>query len=188
VPAVGELAEREDVDDVAVPDLVDRARLGDEPRHDLVVGGVLARQHLDRDALADQRLDRAIHRAEPAAPDRALDLVLADRGPGDEIDLRRRRGAIADRPPLGERLVEPPPRVPAIAGRHAHRAVLVVRARHARPFSGRSIDASEGNRRHPLGPENLRPIGPDIASHALRITPASRRNHGPEKKTRHIRR
>ena len=48
--AVGELAEREDVDDVAVADLVDRARLGDEPRHHLGFDRELAREHLDRDA------------------------------------------------------------------------------------------------------------------------------------------
>ena len=40
--AVGELAEREDVDDVAVADLVDRARLGDEPRHHLRIDRELA--------------------------------------------------------------------------------------------------------------------------------------------------
>ena len=42
VAAVVELAEREDVDDVAVADLVDRARLGDEPRHHLGIDRELA--------------------------------------------------------------------------------------------------------------------------------------------------
>ena len=40
--AVLERAEREDVDDVAVADLVDRARLGDEPRHHLGIDRELA--------------------------------------------------------------------------------------------------------------------------------------------------
>ena len=63
---------------MAVADLVDRARLGDEPRHHLGIDRELAREHLDRDDLADQRVDRLEHGAERALPELALDLVLAD--------------------------------------------------------------------------------------------------------------
>src|SRR5438067_9057539 len=58
--------------------MVHCARLGDEARHHLVVLGELPGQHLDRDLLADHRVHRAIDRAEAAAPDLALDPVLAD--------------------------------------------------------------------------------------------------------------
>ena len=83
--AVRELAEREDVDDVAVADLVDRASLGHESRNDRGVRGEPAREHLDRDALADQRLHRPVHRAEATPADRLLGHVLSDLGPGREV-------------------------------------------------------------------------------------------------------
>ena len=51
--AVGELPEREDVDDVAVADLVDRARLGDEARDDRRIGGVPSAEDFDRGRFAD---------------------------------------------------------------------------------------------------------------------------------------
>jgi hypothetical protein len=106
---VGQLTEREDVDDVAMADLVDRLRLGLEARHHLLVGRVLARQHLDRDALADDRLQGEVHRAEPTPAEHFLDLVLADREPRCEIligtAVTRRRVADRRRRVTGDRLV-----------------------------------------------------------------------------------
>ena len=95
VAAVGELAELEDVDDVAVADLVDRARLGGEPLDHRRVGGVLAREHLDRDLLADHRMRRAIHGAEAALAEQRLDHVLADLGSDRKLRIPVRSRAAA---------------------------------------------------------------------------------------------
>src|SRR5574337_777983 len=56
-----ELADREHVDDVRVPDLVDDTRLLDEAIERDRVLAQLAAQHLDRGALADQRVHRGVH-------------------------------------------------------------------------------------------------------------------------------
>ena len=85
VAPVGQPPEREDVDDVRVADLVDRARLVDEPAHQLGIGGDLRRQHLDRDALADDGLDAGVDRPHAALADLALDAVLADLHPLGQI-------------------------------------------------------------------------------------------------------
>lgn len=84
VPPVGELPEREDVDDVLVADLVDRSRLGHEPRDDLRRRRILPVEHLDRGRLADDRVHRAVHGAEPADAEQPLDDVLADLGAGGQ--------------------------------------------------------------------------------------------------------
>jgi hypothetical protein len=81
VPAVGQRAEREHVDDVRVADVVDRARLEDEPLDRLGVRAQLAAQHLDRGALADHRVHGAVHLTHPTLADQSLDPVLADDGP-----------------------------------------------------------------------------------------------------------
>jgi hypothetical protein len=78
LPAVGEAAEREDVDDIAVPDLVYRARLGDEARHDLRVARELAVERLDRAPLADERVEALVNGPESTLAQLALDAVLAD--------------------------------------------------------------------------------------------------------------
>jgi hypothetical protein len=87
VAAVVERPEREDVDDVVVADLVDRARLGHEPRHHLRIDREPLRQHLDRDQLADQRVHRLEHRTEAALPQLGLDPVLADDLAGLEVRI-----------------------------------------------------------------------------------------------------
>ena len=78
VTAVGEPREREDIDDVAVADLIHRPRFGGKPRDHAVIGCPPPTKDLDRDALTDHRMDRAIDRAEPAATDLVLDDVLAN--------------------------------------------------------------------------------------------------------------
>ncbi len=96
--AVGQRAEREDVDDVAVADLVDRARLGLEPLEHLGVDREPPCEHLDRDLLADQRVARLEHVAEAAVAELGLDLILADDLTRNEVrvgrpgDRLRRRG------------------------------------------------------------------------------------------------
>ena len=60
-PTIGELREVDDADDVLVPDQVDRARLREEPLEQIRIARALIRQHLDRDATADRRLDPEIH-------------------------------------------------------------------------------------------------------------------------------
>src|SRR5207248_2051647 len=84
LPAVGELSEREDVDDVAVPDLVDRACFLDEARHHLRVRGELTAQDLDRRALTDDRVLRAEDCAKAALAELARDAILADDVAGHE--------------------------------------------------------------------------------------------------------
>ena len=88
--AVGKLAEREHVDDVRVADLVDRLRLVHEPIDLRLVRAQLGLQHLDRGRLADQRMDRVVHRAHRTFADLRLHLVLADRTAGDEVDQKAR--------------------------------------------------------------------------------------------------
>jgi len=89
VAAVLELAERKDVDDVAVADLVDRTGFGLKPRHHLRVGRVLPGQHLDGDLFADERMGRAKDGAKPALADLAVDNVLADFPAWCQIDVVR---------------------------------------------------------------------------------------------------
>ncbi|MFT3772079.1 MAG: hypothetical protein QM820_42275 [Minicystis sp.] len=81
-PLVGQHPEREDVDDVAVPDAVHRARLGDEPRHHARVRRELPVQHLDRHPLPDERLLPGVHGPERPGPEPLVDPVLAHHEPG----------------------------------------------------------------------------------------------------------
>src|SRR6185295_6477699 len=89
--AVGERAEREDVDDVTVADLIDRARFGDEPRHHLGIDRELAGEDLDGNDLADQRMDSLEHRTKTTLADLALDRVLADHLAGFEVRVQSGR-------------------------------------------------------------------------------------------------
>src|SRR5690606_1669220 len=97
----------EDVDDVAVADLVDRPRLGDEPRHHRRIRRVLAAQHLDGDLLADERVLGAEHRAEAALPDLGRNDVLADRLAALQIGIADPDRV--DSPGLGGHLTGEPP-------------------------------------------------------------------------------
>ena len=101
VALVGQPPEREDVDDVRVADLVDGARLVDEPAHQLRVRGDVRRQNLDRDALADHGLDGRVDRPHPALADLAEDAVLADLEPLGQIA----RAGGATMPPVDRRIV-----------------------------------------------------------------------------------
>jgi hypothetical protein len=85
VAPVGQLPEREDVDDVGVADLVDRPGLAQEAvdRHRLVRELVV--EHLDRDPLADDRVDRAVDDAHAAGAQPRGDPVLADQHAGRQI-------------------------------------------------------------------------------------------------------
>ena len=67
----GGLAEVDDVDDVLVPDVVDRFGLVEEARDDVLLGDQLFEQHLDGDALADQRMLTEVHGAHAAFADLA---------------------------------------------------------------------------------------------------------------------
>ena len=73
---IGHGAEREDVDDVAVPDLVDRTGFGHEPRRDPLIGRVLRVKDLDRSPLADNRMRGLVHCAKASLPDLADDQIL----------------------------------------------------------------------------------------------------------------
>jgi hypothetical protein len=70
--------EREDVDDAAMFDLIDGARLGRKARDDFAIARVAVREDFDRGALADQRMRCAEHAAETALADLGVDDVLAD--------------------------------------------------------------------------------------------------------------
>ena len=97
VAAVGQRAEREDVDDVRVPDLVDRPRLLDEPLDRLRVQRQLRMQHLDRGTLRDHGMDRGVHPSHPACAERPLDAVLAHHHPGHQLgDVLERGGVVPD--------------------------------------------------------------------------------------------
>ncbi len=78
VPPVVERAEAEDVDDVAVPNAVDRPRLLDEARDRGRVVRKRPVQHLDRRRFADERVGDAVHPPEPPLAQQPLDHVLAD--------------------------------------------------------------------------------------------------------------
>ena len=73
-----ERAEGEDVDDVRVANLIDRARLLHEPFDRRRVGAELARDHLDSGLLADERVDRGEHLAHSTRAEVALYPVVAD--------------------------------------------------------------------------------------------------------------
>jgi hypothetical protein len=77
-PPVGQRAEREDVDDVRMANLIDGARLGDEALDGGRVGAEPAAHHLDRRLLADERMHGRIHRRHAALTDAALDAVIAE--------------------------------------------------------------------------------------------------------------
>src|SRR5262249_10333040 len=65
-------------------DDVDRTRLVEEAVDDLLVGGVLRVQELDRDARADHRVLGHVDRAHPALPQHLDHLVGAD-GAADQL-------------------------------------------------------------------------------------------------------
>ncbi len=105
---VRQLPEGEDVDDVAVIDLIDRARLFYETRDDLLVPGELQVEDLDRGTLADHWVQRAVDRAETTLADLLLDFVFADDFAGLEVSRVNRwsvslHGLItwAEKPPAG---------------------------------------------------------------------------------------
>ena len=76
-----ELAEREDVDDVAVADLVDRARLGDEPRDHLRVRPrTCGDSTLIATCLPISGCAARYTAPKPPSPSLRLDAVLADGG------------------------------------------------------------------------------------------------------------
>ena len=83
-PAVVEPAEREHVDHVRVIDLVDRARLANEALRRFLADGELALEDLDRDALADHRVDCRVDLAHRARAEEPLDHVVADGVPLDQ--------------------------------------------------------------------------------------------------------
>ena len=86
---VGQHAEREDVDEVRMADLIDRARLVDEALDGVLVGAQPPRDHLDRDLLADERMGRGEHRRHAAFAELPLDAVLADDRAGAQILFAR---------------------------------------------------------------------------------------------------
>src|SRR6185369_15727164 len=88
-PRVGQRAEREDVDDVRVADLVDRARLLDEPANQVGDVRALLRQHLDGDPLADDGMVPRIDGAHPPFGELAIDDVLAELGSRLEVATSR---------------------------------------------------------------------------------------------------
>ena len=75
--AVLQLTEREDIDDVLVPDPIDRAGFRYEAGDDRGVGGHVSRQHLDGDPFFDGGLDPPIDGTEGTPPQDSLDDVLA---------------------------------------------------------------------------------------------------------------
>jgi len=83
IPAVC-VAEIVDLDDVLAADLVDRARLLEEPLDDFLVRRQLAMDDLERDLLADQRMLGEVDGTHPAGADLGQDPVVADRLPGAE--------------------------------------------------------------------------------------------------------
>jgi hypothetical protein len=85
--AVGEGAEAEDVDDVGVADLVDRARLLHEAQHRLAPAREAACDDLDRGALADQRMHRGVDRRHAAGAEDAGHRVVTDARADLERDL-----------------------------------------------------------------------------------------------------
>jgi hypothetical protein len=90
------LADLEDRDDVLVRAACGRARLDEEPLHEL---GVVAEQELDRDLAPELRVAAEEDLAHAAACDLADELEAADRGALREIERRvalAARGALAD--------------------------------------------------------------------------------------------
>ena len=76
-PPVRKAAEAEDIDDVRVADLVDRARFLDEPRDGVVVPRQLGVEHLDGRPLPDDRVDDRVDLPHAAGAEAGLDLVFA---------------------------------------------------------------------------------------------------------------
>ncbi len=120
VPAVGQLSEREDIDQSGVTNVIDRARLQHEAADRVLVVRQPAGQHLDGHLLANDRMDGAVDGPHPALSDAVQDLVLAHQRPWTElrghlaiegiegrrkrrfrtgIDWRRERGSGADDSP-----------------------------------------------------------------------------------------
>ena len=76
--------EIEDLEDVVVPDEIDRAGLVEEALHDLAVARVLRVQELDGDARADDGMLGEVDRSHPALPEEPLQPV----GPDDAAEER----------------------------------------------------------------------------------------------------
>ena len=76
--AVVELDEVGDVDDVAVADPVDGARLLEEPEHRVAAPRVVAAQELERDLAAELDVLGAVHVAHAALAEQLEDLVAAE--------------------------------------------------------------------------------------------------------------
>jgi hypothetical protein len=89
-PAVGQDAERENVDDVGVPDLIDGAGLLEKALGHLLVARPHGGHHLDGDLLANERLHALVHRPHAAFTELALDYVLADLGAAGQVRLAGR--------------------------------------------------------------------------------------------------
>src|SRR5262249_47815610 len=75
VTAVVEDSEREDVDDVAMLDAIDRAGLGDETRHHLTVGAELAVQYLDGDRFSNDGVHALVDASKAALAELLLHTV-----------------------------------------------------------------------------------------------------------------
>src|SRR5262249_19870435 len=83
------LEEVGDVDDVLVRQLADGARLREEALHHRSVGGILAAQHLERDALAELDVLREVDAADRPIADQLDDAITADDVAGRESDGAR---------------------------------------------------------------------------------------------------
>ena len=76
--AVAGLPEVQDLHDVLVGDHVDRARLVEEARHDVLIARQDGVQQLDGDLAADDGVLRQIYDTHPPLTEEALDAVIAD--------------------------------------------------------------------------------------------------------------
>jgi hypothetical protein len=140
LPAVGQAAEREDVDDVGMADLVDGARLLQEPLDGRGIVRQRRLQHLDRGALADHRVSRGVHDAHAAAAELAVDRVatdvrteldaaieIVDDGPTIGLRVVLLHHHTYDCKPSSERPEEREERFPVLRGRVAERVARGLR-------------------------------------------------------------
>ena len=77
--------------DVRMRQARDRPRLALEAFAEAGARGEMRREDFDGDGAVEPRVDGAVHLAHPAGPDRRLDLVRSDAGPGAQ-----RHGGTAD--------------------------------------------------------------------------------------------
>ncbi len=105
--AVRERSEAKDVDDVLVPNLIGRTRLGNEARHHFRIRRQPPREHLDGDRFTNQRLNCVVNAAKAAGSDLLFDLVVADHFAGPEIAIHARDHGIGNqRRPIGRALLD----------------------------------------------------------------------------------